>query len=205
MTDLEQRLSEIEARANAATVGPWTYTCYDWETIMVSKSIDAKPVAYVPTKGPEKTPDSRFIAHAREDIPWLIAELRKALKAQSVNHLALGDAIEERDALKTQCQSLQESLERAEKMLKEAQAKCHAMREALEWYAGNDWSGAPRTNDRGQRARQALVELCRLCDGSGERLVRQPPYDDTAALKVEECCDCHGTGQRTLQALGKEK
>lgn len=37
---------------------------------------------------------------------------------------------------------------------------------------------------------------CRLCGGNGNRPVRQPPYNATAPVKMQTCCDCNGSGQR---------
>ena len=52
----EEQLKEIEGRANAATPGPWTLS---WSSTQCSHE------------------DSKLIAHAREDIPNLIAEIRR--------------------------------------------------------------------------------------------------------------------------------
>ena len=82
------KLEEIEARANAATPGPWVIRvsvhgngdpCDDiiakeWGNVTVAMGIDERDGA-----------DSAFIARARDDVPWLIARVR-ALEA------ALGDA-----------------------------------------------------------------------------------------------------------------
>lgn len=68
MTD--QELAAIEARVNAATAGPWEAYCnYDecW-------TLDG-PIA----NGPDMMPkgDAIFIAHARTDVPALVAEVRR--------------------------------------------------------------------------------------------------------------------------------
>ena len=69
MTDNE--LNEIEARAKAATPGPWVY---DTAEIM---SIDKAVVsAEYPEDGFDNEANGQFCAHAREDIPALIAEVR---------------------------------------------------------------------------------------------------------------------------------
>ena len=56
---MNDRLSEIEARANAATPGPWTEfdggDCYEYA-------------------------DLDFIRASREDIPWLIEEVKRLRK-----------------------------------------------------------------------------------------------------------------------------
>jgi len=89
------RLSEIEARANAATVGPWVadkLRDHGESFEAIKRAIDIRglrinlPVALVMT-WQDKTPSAEmnaeavrtadFIAHARADIPWLVAEVRR--------------------------------------------------------------------------------------------------------------------------------
>ena len=85
------RLNEIEARANAATDGPWEWegdAKAEWEeganSLVPSRRPD-DPVLYgygYDASGIEvKTPaDAEFIAHARQDVPALVAALRAVLK-----------------------------------------------------------------------------------------------------------------------------
>lgn len=61
------RLDEIEARVNAATEGPWevkTDGALSWVSPHGAYS--------------DYYADNVFIAHAREDVPWLASELRAA-------------------------------------------------------------------------------------------------------------------------------
>lgn len=85
----EETLRDIEKRANAATPGLWEVEGYEGEYGMVygvlHRPPDAKwPVDVVPcgegpgTYGAERD-DAEFIAHAREDVPALIAEVRRLL------------------------------------------------------------------------------------------------------------------------------
>lgn len=82
MTGTDDRLVAIAARADAASPGPWPYA----ETLWAGRARDAE-----------------FIAHAREDIPWLLSQLRdaraenerQAEMARSINC----DLVEERDML----------------------------------------------------------------------------------------------------------
>ena len=86
-----KRLDEIEARANAATEGPWEWEGEakgEWEiganSLVPSRRPD-DPVLYgygYDASGIEvKTPaDAEFIAHARTDVPALVAALRAVLE-----------------------------------------------------------------------------------------------------------------------------
>mgnify|MGYP003502698628 CR=1 FL=1 len=56
----EKRIAEIKARAEAASKGPWNS---HWSS---------------PRANPN---DTDFIAHAREDVPALVAEVRRMRKA----------------------------------------------------------------------------------------------------------------------------
>ena len=88
------RLDEIEARANAATEGPWEWegeAKAEWEiganSLVPSRRPD-DPVLYgygYDASGIEvKTPaDAEFIAHARQDMPALVAVARYALSQHS--------------------------------------------------------------------------------------------------------------------------
>ena len=84
------RLDEIEARANAATEGPWEWegeAKAEWEiganSLVPSRRPD-DPVLYgygYDASGIEvKTPaDAEFIAHSRTDVPDMAAALRAVL------------------------------------------------------------------------------------------------------------------------------
>lgn len=89
MTD--EQLAEIEERANAATPGPWTvvpqtdkYLVESYDRSTVGRISDAKGETVFgywadPTGSSlyVLAEDAEFIAHAREDIPTLIAEVRE--------------------------------------------------------------------------------------------------------------------------------
>lgn len=86
------RLDGIEARANAATEGPWEWegeAKAEWEiganSLVPSRRPD-DPVLYgygYDASGIEvKTPaDAEFIAHARTDVPWLLEQVDRRDKA----------------------------------------------------------------------------------------------------------------------------
>jgi hypothetical protein len=75
----EQQLAEIEARANAATVSPW------WNESGVIHSTG--PRVHPLTHGPyfegeweQVLADAEFASEARQDVPALIAEVRRLSK-----------------------------------------------------------------------------------------------------------------------------
>jgi hypothetical protein len=70
-------LDEIEARANAATVGPWAV---DWDYREDgADQIDggSLTIAFMATPAGDHAMDAVFIAAARTDVPRLCATLRK--------------------------------------------------------------------------------------------------------------------------------
>lgn len=62
-----ERLDEIEARAKAATRGPWRVRA------MSVRACESQTVAW----DIAQRPDRDFIAAAREDVPWLVAQVRE--------------------------------------------------------------------------------------------------------------------------------
>jgi hypothetical protein len=76
--EVERRLAEIEVREKAATKGPWQ-NYYNRHAVFQSlapypQTDRVRDVAQVQTHD-----DGDFIAHARQDIPWLVAQLRARL------------------------------------------------------------------------------------------------------------------------------
>jgi hypothetical protein len=92
MTDLvpiaDRELDEIEQRAHAASPAPWEafieardHTAGD-DFIRIGGFDDAQPDMYIQHylgASPVRVPDADldFIAHARQDIPRLVAEIRR--------------------------------------------------------------------------------------------------------------------------------
>ena len=68
MTD--DRLSEIEARTEAATPGPWKRSGSLVEDKHGNRMVQTWGLAWMQ--------HAEFIAHAREDVPYLIARVRDA-------------------------------------------------------------------------------------------------------------------------------
>lgn len=88
MSDID--LDAIEARANAATDGPWWHYGDGFREIHGPQNDEEDGWApQVAVAGDDGTlPDAEFIAHARTDIPALVAEVRR-LRAQveAVRHI----------------------------------------------------------------------------------------------------------------------
>ncbi len=89
MSEITERLAAIRARVDEATPGPWMYrgsfapgrgsVVADSDT---SYLFEAASLASV-------DPDTVFVAHAREDIPWLLAEVARLREA--LDEIACGD------------------------------------------------------------------------------------------------------------------
>lgn len=77
----EKRLAEIEARAKAATAGPWETDeggCCVYEVGFGTREDTLTgPVAQVVISADGTYADAAFIAHARADVPDLLAEIRR--------------------------------------------------------------------------------------------------------------------------------
>ena len=90
----------IEARANAATPGPWSEA---WDGEIHATSDDWELVLRVP-EGDDRPADCAFVANAREDVPALIAEVRR-LRAVVEAAMALCEQVE-RDSMMIDLQYL---------------------------------------------------------------------------------------------------
>lgn len=91
MTD---RLRQIEERVNGATEGPWRvvgrHGGHRTNWIMVTSGTLAMAAA-------DYEADAAFIAHARSDIPWLLAALAE-MEADRDQHVDRADQAERRAA-----------------------------------------------------------------------------------------------------------
>jgi hypothetical protein len=82
------RIGEIRARCEAATPGPWSVTGRNGHDLTIYGHIAVLPPDSASTAYCMDMTDARFIAHAREDVPWLLkrvealeAALREAIDA----------------------------------------------------------------------------------------------------------------------------
>ncbi len=84
------RIAEIEARCAAATLGPWDWSGGHTEDPRVGFAVHGHVSwdQFGMPDGSYKMVDADFIAHARDDVPWLIARVR-ALEAglQTIDNL----------------------------------------------------------------------------------------------------------------------
>ena len=74
MTD---RLDEIRARAEAATPGPWGQGNINSGDGISLLDVYSEHAGYVKVASVWDSEDRDFIAHAREDIPYLLAEVER--------------------------------------------------------------------------------------------------------------------------------
>lgn len=75
----EEELTQIEARANAASEGPWQRGGRSWNIFTVTHHKGQHFIADCGTHIKSET-DAQFIAHAREDVPALCREVRRLCK-----------------------------------------------------------------------------------------------------------------------------
>lgn len=73
MTITKERLAEIKARCEAATRAPWDVVEIHPKHYHVSAALDEPPVAEVEYI----IQDAEFVAHARQDVPDLVAEVER--------------------------------------------------------------------------------------------------------------------------------
>lgn len=107
--DFEKKLAEIEARAAMALPPPWRSCAWDpMERPHVHKDLPEQKHCHPYSDLPMTPSDAEFIAHAREDVPWLIARARE-LQAR------LRDRFEHCGQLVEENQQLRERLAQAEK------------------------------------------------------------------------------------------
>ena len=106
------RLDEIKKRAEAASPGPWDFRSgLGWFDVHAHPYLhnSGNVLISVHNGTPENKRDADFIAHAREDVPWLLAQLEAAQNVVEAARFTLtgrdrsregvlGKAIDEYDA-----------------------------------------------------------------------------------------------------------
>lgn len=76
MTTIEDKLNEIKERAEAATKGPWFHGSY----LGRSSEVFSRKVREIANCHSRNGIDSEFIAHARTDVPALLAVIEKLME-----------------------------------------------------------------------------------------------------------------------------
>ncbi|MFJ7269358.1 hypothetical protein ACIQV3_22400 [Streptomyces sp. NPDC099050] len=89
--DADPRLAEITARVHAASKGPWTVEAHQPTLTRRVVSDDFVLDANLGYLGNANQPDAAFIAAAREDVPWLVAELTEARVKLEADGKAIDD------------------------------------------------------------------------------------------------------------------
>ena len=90
------RVDEIKARFADATNGPWTYKSVDEGFVLKYMEVvdDDVIIAQVEAPFSNNAEDGVFIAHAREDVPWLVAKVEKLWEMLDEQARRDGDCIE---------------------------------------------------------------------------------------------------------------
>lgn len=90
----ETELTDIEARVNAATPGPWEAVGWDVRTKITADDQRGYLIASCqPSAFPENgARNAEFLSHTREDVPALIAEVRRLQSENARQALLLGEA-----------------------------------------------------------------------------------------------------------------
>ena len=119
------RLAEIQARANAATEGPWRANDNGKGTVYDGRNIGVCSMWAV-----RRPADAVFIAHAREDIPWLLVRVQEL---EGELRLANEEIrIREESQIPVIPRAAQRDLERANKRWNDAERELARTREALQ-------------------------------------------------------------------------
>jgi len=87
--DDKQHIDDIEARANAATKGPWeAERTAAFHRFVSSDKIYGRVICYTSVKDVDEVDEDNitFIAASRADIPWLIAYARKLEREIELEH-----------------------------------------------------------------------------------------------------------------------
>ena len=83
----ENELKEIEARQRRATPGPWVHDLgYGEANLLIDGELKASTNSHAKF-GAMSDYDIEFISRAREDVPALIAEVRRFHKIRSMLHV----------------------------------------------------------------------------------------------------------------------
>lgn len=110
------RLEEIRKRLEAATPGPWDSSCYNENnpSYSVNQSTKIIPAHLLPGESIafqiKKQSNAEFIAHAPEDIRWLLNEINKLQEEVLAEHQAAVDMFIKKDTLQDKLKIAEEAL-----------------------------------------------------------------------------------------------
>lgn len=95
----EDKLAEIEARASSATPGPWLMEHDVWHPVIRQSQFDGfGPIVCREANGDSGLrwhPNADFISHAREDVPALVAEVRRLREALAAEREACAEVCDD--------------------------------------------------------------------------------------------------------------
>ena len=94
-----EKLNEIKERAEKATSGPW-----DMQDDLFVVEGDGLILGDMVAKATSEA-DAKFIAHAREDIPALVAEVERLQRGRNISHVQIQQLFGTVDHLKYALQS----------------------------------------------------------------------------------------------------
>lgn len=128
-TEQDERLHAIERRAAAATPGPWRVFVESDTENEIESDVDGG-MGVIWRGAPSREASAEFIAHAREDVPYLIAALRDARADRDAIGAArdalaerYGDKDAELAAAKAEARGLAYTLDKVTVTLRDARAK----------------------------------------------------------------------------------
>ena len=189
MTDLTDRLDEIEARAEAATEGPWEADGAEvsqhwsrpkpWATVASSEVVCMAYCYGGSGRGIERETDAEFIAASRTDIPYLVAQvklLREENERARYNAYRFADALDFGDGVTEPCATLAELVEPCQQAFSDA-------REHQECPVACPLCGETLAHT-----------TCSSCHGSG--------CLPNAELAYLECPECAGIGKVHVGCTG---
>lgn len=122
----DEQIAEIRARAEAATPGPWSNTYFGGRCQTVTKQRPGMTKLSIANCSASLNgeADATFIAHARQDVPALLAD-REELQRQ------LAETRERANQIGAEMRMLVKQRDEARKQVEAAETACAALREAM--------------------------------------------------------------------------
>lgn len=105
-----ERIAEIRKRCEAATPGPWHQAGVHGNGVIQTSHI-TRDVWTIANTFHAKEVDTPFIAHSREDIPWLLSQLEAVTKRNETQARTIDSIVFERDEARAEAERLQQALQ----------------------------------------------------------------------------------------------